>query len=187
MTAHTFRVTALVAAAAALASLLGGCAATLKAGSHIERGAQFGHYRIWEWAPVPEVPTGDPRLDSNPMFERALRSAVEHQLAGKGYIRTTLAGPLDLRVRYHVNFGKTLEVTDGGSSGGTCSGNCEPDAYAYERGALVIDLIDARTSALAWRAWSQDNMDGVIDDQDEMDREIGRIVAAMFKQLPSAP
>jgi hypothetical protein len=186
MTPRTVHATTLVAAAA-LVSVLGGCAAALKSGSHVERGAAFTHYRTWEWAPADQAPTGDPRLDSNPMFAESLRAAVEHQLARKGYVRTSLAGPPDLQVHYHVNFTKTLEVTGGASGVGSCSGNCEPEAYAYQQGSLVIDLLDARTSRLAWRGWSQDNMDGVIDNQDEMDREIVRVVAAMFEQLPSAP
>lgn len=174
-------------AAASLTAAFAGCATTIKAGSRVERAAQFTRYHSWEWAPAEQAPTGDPRLDSNPMFDESVRAAVEHQLAGKRYVRTVLAGPPDLQVHYHVNFSKTFEVTNSASGIGSCSGNCEPEAYAYEQGTLVIDLVDARTNTLAWRGWSQGNMEGVIDNQDEMDHEIVRIVAAMFKQLPSAP
>jgi hypothetical protein len=126
-----------------LAALLAGCA-TMTAGSRVERGAQFTHYHTWEWAPGDERPTGDPRLDNNPFFEMHLRSAVERQLAVKGFVRTPLAAPPDLRARYHVNFSKRVEMSGGATSAGACSGNCEPDAYAYEQGTLMVDLMDAR-------------------------------------------
>ena len=175
-----------VAVSALLAVALAGCA-TMRAGSHVARGATMSQYLTWDWAAAEERPTGDPRLDSNPMFDTRLRKAIEHQLAGKRFIRTTLAGTPDLRAQYHVNFSKTIAITNRSPTTGACSGDCAPDAYAYEQGTLVVDLVDARTNTLVWRGWSWDNMDGVIDNQDLMDREIDRIVAAMFDRLPSAP
>lgn len=119
-------------------------------------------------------------------FEQHLRSAVEHQLAGRGYVRTSLAGPPDLRVRYHVNFSRTVEISGGAASPGACSRDCEPDAYAYEQGTLVVDLVDVRTNEVVWSGWSRDNMDGIIDNQQGMERKIDRVVAAMFERIPSA-
>jgi hypothetical protein len=183
-TPRMLRATHLVAAAL-VAGVLTACA-TMGAGSRVERNIDITHYRTWEWAPAEERPTGDPRLDNNPMFAAHLRSAVEHQLARKGYTRTTLAGPPALRARYHVNFGKTVEISSASPAGGSCSGSCEPDAYAYEQGTLVVELVDARTDTVAWRGWSRENMEGVIDNQARMEREIDRLVAAMFERMPGA-
>ena len=168
-----------------VAALLAGCA-TMKAGSHIERGAEFRQYHTWEWATAEERPTGDPRLDNNPMFEARLRSAVEHQLSGRGYVRTALAGAPDLRARYRVNFSKTVEISGRTGRVGSCSRDCEPEAYAYEQGTLVIDLVEARTNKVVWSGWSRDIMEGVIDNQERMEREIDRVVAAIFDRIPSA-
>ena len=156
MTPRMFRAISLVTAAL-LTTVFTGCA-TMGVGSRVERDADFTHYHTWEWAPAEERPTGDPRLDNNPMFEEHLRSAVEYQLARKGYIRTTLAGPPALRAQYHVNFSKTVETTGGSVSRGSCSRDCEPEAYAYEQGSLVVDLVDARTNVVAWRGWARNNM-----------------------------
>ena len=168
-----------------LAALLAGCA-TMKAGSHIERGAAFTHYHTWEWAAAEERPTGDPRLDNNPMFELHVRSAVEHQLAGKGYVRTPLAGPPDLRAQYHANFSKAVEIGGGAAGAGSCSRDCEPKAYVYEQGTLVVDLVDTRTNKVIWSGWSRDNMEGMVDNQERMVWEIDRVVAAMFERIPNA-
>ena len=163
-----------------------GCAA-VRSGSFVDRNVSFSQYRTWEWGPIEQTPTGDPRLDSNPMFEEHLREAVEHQLSRKGYVRTTLAGTPDLRAHYHVNFDRTFEVTGGQSTAGSCSGNCGPDAYDYEQGSVVIDLVDAKTNTVVWRGWSRDNMEGVVDNQRRLEQEIDHAVAALFERCPSAP
>jgi hypothetical protein len=114
-----------------------------------------------------------------------LRSAVERQLAVKGFVRTPLAAPPDLRARYHVNFSKRVEMSGGATSAGACSGNCEPDAYAYEQGTLMVDLMDARTNKVVWSGWSRDNVEGIINNQHRMERAIDRAVAAMFERFPN--
>lgn len=177
---HASMVSAFVVALLASA----GCA-TMQVNSNIQRGADFTQYRTWEWAPDAAMPTGDPRLDSSPFFQNRVRAAVEHQLTAKGYVRSTLAGSPTLRVHYHANFSKTVEITHSGARSGSCDQDCEPEAYAYEQGTLVIDLIDARTEALVWRGWSRDNMEGAIDSQDRMEQEIDAAVAAMFERFPA--
>ena len=84
MTLPTLRSTR-IAVVTLLALALTGCA-TMKVSSHVERGAEFTHYRTWAWAPADEQPTGDPRLDNNPFFQDRLRGAVEHEMTRKGYV-----------------------------------------------------------------------------------------------------
>jgi len=45
-----------------------GCAA-MTVSSHLDRLADFGTYRTWDWGPADALPTGDPRLDHNPFFK----------------------------------------------------------------------------------------------------------------------
>jgi hypothetical protein len=179
----TFPTLRSIAVVTLLGLALASCA-TMKTSSHVTRGTEFTHYRTWAWAPADAQQTGDPRLDNNPFFQDRLRGAVEHEMTRKGYIRSTLAGSPDLRVHYHANFSKTFEIT-GGARSGSCYGNCEPEAYAYEQGTLVIDVVDARTETVVWRGWMLDNMEGVIDRQDVMEREIDTAVAKMFELFPT--
>jgi hypothetical protein len=117
-------------------------------GSRAARGAEVTQYRTWEWGTDPAGPTGDPRIDSNPFFQDRVREAVEHQLTTKGFVRSKLAGPPDLLVHYHVNFSKTVEVSSQGARTGSCSGDCGPEAYAYEQGTLVVEVIDAHMNVV---------------------------------------
>ena len=50
----------------------------------------------------------------------------------------------------------------------------------------MIDLVEARTNKVVWSGWSRDIMEGVIDNQERMEREIDRVVAAIFDRIPSA-
>jgi len=76
-------------------------------------------------------------------------------------------------------------MSGGATSAGACSGNCEPDAYAYEQGTLMVDLMDARTNKVVWSGWSRDNVEGIINNQHRMERAIDRAVAAMFERFPN--
>ena len=186
MTPRPLREVTAKAVAMLLAAGLAACA-PMTAGGSVTRGADMARYRTWDWAPATEQPTGDPRLDSNPFFAGRMRSAVERQMLRRGYVRGPFTGPPTLLVHYHANFSRTFEITNGAPAMGSCSRNCEPEAYAYEQGTLVIDAVDVKTNALVWRGWSRDNMEGVIDNQKRMDREIDAVVAAIFEYLPAVP
>jgi hypothetical protein len=54
----------------------------------------------------------------------------------------------------------------------------------FEAGTIVLDFMDAFTNQLIWRGWAKDSLDGIIANQDLMERQIDAAVAAMFKDLP---
>jgi hypothetical protein len=182
MTLQTLRSTG-IAILTLLALALTGCA-TMKGSSHVERGAEFTRYRTWAWVTAEAQPTGDPRLDNNSFFQDRLRAAVDHEMTRKGYVRSSLAGPPDLLVHYHVTFSKTYEVAGGEGLSGSCSTNCEPEAYAYEQGTMVVDVVDSLTEKTVWRGWVWDNMEGVIDRQEMMEHEVDAAIAKIFELFP---
>jgi hypothetical protein len=54
----------------------------------------------------------------------------------------------------------------------------------YEQGTLVIDLVDRKTSKVVWRGWAQDVMNGVIDDQQRLEKQVDEGVTKMMVLLP---
>jgi hypothetical protein len=48
----------------------------------------------------------------------------------------------------------------------------------------VIDVIDTKTNRLVWRAWAQDAVKGMLDNQDVMARQIAEAVTRMFARFP---
>src|SRR4029434_6963099 len=66
-----------------------------------------------------------------------------------------------------------------------CQGRgCYPEIVEYEIGTLMIDMIDARSKKLIWRAWARDNYSGVIDDQGHLRQTVVGAIADMMKRFP---
>jgi len=178
---HLLR-SAAVAAAAVLIVSSAGCAA-MTVSSHVDRMADFGLYRTWDWGPADALPVGDPRLESDPFFNDRFRGAVERRLAARGW--TLTSDTPDLLIHYHANVAEHITLNRVDPQYGSCSrGDCEEHAVNDQAGTLVLDIIDAKTSRLVWRGWAQHEMDGVIGNRDRMEQTIDRAVTRMLKQLP---
>jgi hypothetical protein len=164
------------------AFILTGCA-SMKVTSYTEPGIDFTQYRTYNWEPVAPLSTGDPRLDNNPFFQERVQVDVEKQLATRGFEKTTSAMP-DLLIRYHASVRQRLEVNSTGrDTNGYClSDDCRP--YVYDKGALVLDLVDARTDRLIWRGWAEGSVEGTIDNQEWMEQKIDEVVARILERLP---
>jgi hypothetical protein len=174
------KMTFLFTAMAALATA--GCA-TMLVSSHIERDATFADYVTYDWGPPDNLPVGDPRLDNNPFFNDYLQGAIEKKMAAKGFERAVTGTP-DLLVHYHASVHQKLDVYEVDSRYGYCYGNCQPQVVDYELGTLIIDIVDTKTSKVIWRGWAQDTMNGVIDDQDRLEKQVGEGVTKMMMLLP---
>lgn len=165
-------------------AVIAGCAA-MSVSSHIERGINFKQYRTYDWGPADALPTGDPRLDNNPFFHDYLQGSVEKQLASKGYTKSA-AGTPDLLFHYHASVNHRFEVYTRDQEHGYCYQNCEPQVIDYEQGTLVLDVVDVRTNKVIWRGWAQDSVDGVIDNQARLERQIEEAVTRMMVRFPAA-
>jgi hypothetical protein len=168
----------LIVSAAAVA----GCA-TLTVSSHIERNVNFADYVTYDWGPADSLPVGDPRLDNNPFFNDYVQGAIEKMLAGKGY-EFAVTGEPDLLVHYHANVSQRVEVRDTDAYYGTVPSEGMSQVIDFEQGTLVVDLVDARTNKVIWRGWSQDTMNGVIDNQDRLEKQVEEGVTKMMMLLP---
>ena len=157
--------------------------ATLTVSSHIERTANFADYVTYDWGPPDNLPVGDPRLDNNPFFQDHLQGAIEKRLAAKGYERA-LTGEPDLLVHYHASVNQKVDVYEVDTRYGYCYGNCQPQVVDFEQGTLVIDVVDAATGKVVWRGWAQDVMNGVIDDQRRLEKQVDESVDKMMVLLP---
>ena len=172
-----------VTVAALAAVTFTGCA-TMTAGSYAARGVDFAQYHTYTWGEPDALPTGDPRLDSNPFFEDHFEGAVEQQLARSGFGRVDDSP--DLIVHYHANITQRLEVHGVDTTYGPCrdADDCQPRASEYDSGTLVLDFMDARTNKVVWRGWAQANVTNVINDQDRLERHIDDAVREMFERFP---
>jgi hypothetical protein len=152
--------------------------------SHVDRGINFARYRTYDWGPADALPTGDPRLDKNPFFKDHVEGAVEKQLAARGLEMSTLGTP-DLLIHYHASINQRIDVNRVDRRYGYCYGvDCPSDVIEYEAGTLVLDIVDSRTNRVIWRGWAQDTVEGVLDNEDEMARQINEAITRMLARLP---
>lgn len=174
------RVTSIFTALAALA--IAGCA-TMNVSSHIERNVNFADYVTYDWGAPDKLPVGDPRLDNNPFFNDYLQGAIEKKLQAKGFERAVTGTP-DLLVHYHASVNQKLDVYEVDSRYGYCYGNCQAQVVDFEQGTLVIDLVDTKTNKVVWRGWAQDAMNGIIDNQQRLEKQVDEGVTKMMLLLP---
>lgn len=165
--------------------------ASLSVNSFAEKGTDFRRYRTYTFAPAGTASTGDPRLDNNRFFNERMQAAIDRILPERGFHKAKGARA-DALVHYHANISQQVELNDSGrsecatlapaGSGRTLPVNCQP--YVYDAGTLLIDLVDARTHKLLWRGWAKGSMNGVMADQDWMERRIDESVARILEKLP---
>ena len=170
-----------LAALLALAVAAGGCA-SLAINSYAERGFDVQRYRTFNWGPAATLSTGDPRLDNNEFFAERLRAQVEKELASRGFEKTNSAPP-DLLVHYHASVTQEIDIRhlDREYPRGDETAS-EP--YVYDAGTLFIDIIEPRTNRLIWRGWAEGSVEGLIDNQEWLEKQIDEAVARILNRLP---
>ena len=171
--------TRLTLAAVALSALTVTACATMQVNSFVERGADVTRYRTYHWAPADAYSTGDPRLDNNEF------SAIGFRLRSTdGWVIGDSRRPLrpdPISIHYHASVAQEVNANGVDQPNSECE-DCEP--YVVRAGTIVVELVDAHTSRLVWRGWAEGSIDGAIDDQTSMEREIDEAVARIMERLP---
>ena len=158
------------------------CATTMSVSSHVRDGLDIAQYRTYDWGPADALPTGDPRLDKDPLFQDYVQGAVEKQLAAKGIARSASGTTPDLLIHYHASIDTRIDVNRTEREYVYCQGaDCQSWIIEYEAGTFVLDIIDARTNQMIWRGWAQDSVPG---DQDRMRARINEAVSRMLARFP---
>jgi hypothetical protein len=108
---------------------------------------------------------------------------VERELASRGFEKTATEAP-DVLVHYHASVRQKIDIRNLDAEYDACEeGDCEP--YVYDAGTLFIDLVDRRTNRLVWRGWAAGSIEGVIDDQEWLEKRIDETVARILDRLPA--
>jgi hypothetical protein len=151
--------------------------------TYLETGTDLRHYHTYNWGPSDTWSTGDPRLDNNRFFDERVRQRVEQALEQRGYEKTPSQAP-DIQLHYHASVSQDLEARNIDAAYACSRGDC--GSQVFDKGTLVIDLVDPRTKKLLWRGWAEGSIDGVIDNQAWMEARVDDVVARILKQLPRA-
>jgi len=156
---------ALAAVAVGLTVLLiSGCVST-NALTDYDPGADFSKFHTYVWSGGKDITTQG--MLENSLVDKRVKEIVTRQLTAKGLTEVAAGQPSDLVVRYWVGIKdkQSVESVPGSSLGygygpyGPYWGGRWGTAYDqvivnnYREGTLIIDLIDAKTKELAWRAY----------------------------------
>ena len=93
--------------------------------TYVPRSANLTQYHTYAWAPAGAFETGDPRLDNNTLFIERLQSAVEGQLARKGWAPAVGSQP-DLVIHFHARVDQRLDLRDAKPSAAVTEREEEP-------------------------------------------------------------
>ena len=173
------RLSAAVGALALLGFTLASCSA-VTSGSYLRTETEFTRYSTFGWGAANETPTGDPRLDNNPFFNDHVRATIEEGLTTRGY-RLTPSGTPDLIVYVHASVSQEID-TQQFDQEFCAQGDCQ--AFVYDAGSLVVDLVDPATSTLVWRGWADSAFGELINSQPAMERRIEESVDQILARLP---
>jgi len=140
-----------------------------------DRSANFRGYRSYAWIRGTEI--------SDELNHKRIVQAVDAQLAAKGLTATDATGEPDLLVAYHAAFDRQLQINTYGAGpyrlGGIGSARVEP----IVKGALAVELIDAKTRTTVWRGIASDELD-VDAKPEKREKNINHAAEKLFKNYP---
>ena len=165
-----------------IASALG-CASP-KVGYDYDPNADFTRYRNYAWGPGQHEASGDKRVD-NPLIDTRIRNAIGGELRSKGYTASSDQQP-DFYVAYRIGvkdmmMGSSTQRYIGDYAHGTHT--TISDIQPYTEGGLLVDIVDAATKQLVWRASAAAEVKQGMTPEDRTER-IGQVVHAMFSHFP---
>ena len=163
-------------------AVLAACA-TMSAGADLDPKADFSDYRTFAWDPAHVHPTGDPRLDGDPLFDTRVRSLVGGGLSARG-LREMVSDSSDLLIHYHASVRQRVEVYTVDRRYGYDYDGEEDQVYEWEEGVLVLCVVEPQTSQVIWRGWVQADVDHVMHDPEKIEERLEEAVVKLLELFP---
>jgi hypothetical protein len=144
--------------------------------------ADLARFRTYDWT-SPMIASTRGARDPVAAIDQRVRAAVDAELAAKDCARRASADPADFLVDYDVaieekdaeSFSELLRYR---AAGGTKEAG-QSYVEGYDEGTLVLEIMDARTRQVAWRATAR----AILNDDDPHQR-IEEAVHAMLARFP---
>jgi hypothetical protein len=142
-----------------------------------DKSVDFSRFKTYAWVPGTNVP--------DELNHKRIMRAVEDQLMAKGLAKVDAQSGPDLLVAYHASFERDLELTryGGGLPYQWGGGSLSVRAETIIKGTVVVDLVDAVSQAIVWRATATHDLD-LGASAEKRDRNINRTAQKMFKNYP---
>jgi hypothetical protein len=143
-----------------------------------EKTADFSSYHTYAWAPFQEPA-------SNPANHIRITRAVERELEAKGFTKGESAAATDIFVHYQGSRDKKVRGTPSQRDSNWQPSNptFQVDFSRVEVGTLVVELWDAKTKDIVWRAKAAE----VIRREDQAEEVINQAVKRLMAAYPPKP
>ncbi len=155
----------------------------------------FATWQTWAWYEGADAGTGDPRLD-DPLIHRRVVAAIERELTERGYAQAADDASPDFYVKHHLALDSRIDVRtvnrsyhrapvgrSWGASGWTGTGWTETRVREIDEGTIMVDLLDASASRLAWRGAGTRRVSRDLQG-DQLTRRIDEVVNEILRRFP---
>jgi hypothetical protein len=162
-----------------------GCA-SMQVSADFRRNFRFSSVESYAWLPDPPGHAGDPVLH-NDLIDGRVRDAVDRELQAMGYRKASVAAA-DLHVTYYLGLETRVNMQIVSRSYQYRGGffdhhNTQTAVREYERGTLLIDLLEAPRRRLVWRGTASARVRRRSDPQ-EREQQINDAVEQTLAQFP---
>ena len=142
--------------------------------------ASFQNYKTYSWGKIES---------SDSLWDQRIKDAVAAQLAAKGMTEVASGGDVVVNAFGKTHSEKTLNTFYDGFGGGWGwrrfggggFGESTTTVDTYKVGTLVVDMLDANTKNLVWRASSSDTLS---NNNDKNTKKLDKDVEKMFHHFP---
>lgn len=184
------------AAIVTAALLLPACAGGPKVQSDFDPKADFSGWHTYKWAERTDAGKRDKRV-YNYVVEGRIRRAVNSALAAKGFVEDSTAAHPDFLVGWLGSLQGQVSFSTFGTYYRYGWGWYNPYAtgvYSYqtytnytEEGTLLIDLVDAASNQLVWRAMAQGALGNPDRSEQQKQAALDKLVDKMMRDFPPKP
>jgi hypothetical protein len=136
--------------------------------------ANFSQYHTYYWEKV---------KTTDPLWERRIQDAVDHELQAKGWQRVDSGGDVALAAVGSARDQQEYRTFYDGLGGWRWGGFGETTTQVenYRVGSLVLDFYDARTKQLIWRGVAQDTLS---EKPEKNEKKLEKSINKMFEHFP---
>ena len=160
---------------------LAGCTPTMQVSAERDPNADLLAYRSYAWLAAPPK---DPQFSNATadLLDWRVRTAVDTEMRARGYTRVAPEAP-DLWARYRIQIRETnvesFQDYYWYRLGGGSESPQDTFVFGYEEATLIVELLDAQTQQLVWRASV-----AAPRSKESQPERIAQAVALMFDKYP---
>jgi hypothetical protein len=134
----------------------------------------FGNYRTYSWMKVETA---------NSIWDSRVKDAIDKELAAKGWTQVPSGGDVALVAVGTTRTKQQLNTFYDGFGGWRWGGvgNATTTVEKYKVGTLVVDMFDASSKKLIWRATSSGNLSG---NPEKNTKNLDKAIQKMFQHFP---